>query len=118
MVTARRLMSGLPPLTRELVRAIDGMHTALDVERMGGMASVGGNPWGIQVQRFGRATAFASSVLATTYYNKVDAFSLDDAPLLDDIAAFFVRHQALTCSIGILPGEMDESLADRLSAYG
>ena len=107
-----------PSLSRELVRTLDGRHTALDVERMGGMARVVGNPWGIQVQRFGRATAFVSSAIPTAYYNKVDGFSAADGALLDDVAAFFIRHQALTCSMGVLPGDLDERLADRLSAYG
>ncbi|MFN0249588.1 MAG: N-acetyltransferase family protein [Kofleriaceae bacterium] len=94
------------------------MHTLLDEQRMGGMARVVGNPWGIQVGRFGRAKAFVSSAIPTAYYNKVDGFGAHDAALLDDVAAFFIQHQAMTCSMGILPGDLDERLADRLGAYG
>ncbi|GEM_PF-1239489 len=107
-----------PPLTRELVRTLDQMHTALDVDRMSGMARVTGNPWGIHIRQFGRATAFVSSSLPTAYYNKVDGFGATDGALLDDVAAFFIDHGALTCSMSILPGDLDERLADRLSAYG
>lgn len=105
-------------MTSSLVRELDGMQTALDHERIGRMAKIADNPFAIQIARFGRATAFASGTIATAYYNKVDGLGIAELPLLEDIGRFFVGAEAATCCIGILPGDLNVELADRLSAYG
>src|SRR5262249_40403895 len=97
---------------------LDNMHTLFDIDRLGGMARMEGNPWRIAMKRFGRATAFVSSAIPTSYYNKVLGLGIPELGLIDQIAAFFIGSQAPTCRIDFLPGDLDERIADRLSAFG
>jgi hypothetical protein len=108
----------IPALSRDLIRNLDNLHTELDRERIGGLLRMPGNPFGIAIERFGGATAFAARGIPTTYYNKVLGLSGDDRHLLREIGNFFGRHGSATIKVEVLPGSLDADLADRLSSYG
>lgn len=108
----------LPTLSTDLIHTLDNLHTELDRDRIGGMMRQPGNPFGISIERFGNATAFAARAIATTYYNKVVGMRGEDRHLVRDIAGFFARHGSPATKVEILPGTIDADLADRLSSYG
>jgi GNAT superfamily N-acetyltransferase len=108
----------LPTLTPDLIHTLDNLHTELDRDRIGGMMRQPGNPFGISIERFGNATAFAARAIATTYYNKVVGLRGEDRHLIRDIAGFFSRHGSPNTKVEILPGTIDADLGDRLASYG
>ncbi len=108
----------LPTLTPDLIHTLDNLHTELDRDRIGGLMRQPGNPFGISIERFGNATAFAARGIATTYYNKVLGLRGEDRHVIKDIAGFFARHGSPATKVEVLPGSIDADFADRLSSYG
>lgn len=108
----------LPTLSPDLIHTLDNLHTELDRDRIGGLMRQPGNPFGISIERFGNATAFAARGIQTTYYNKVVGLRSEDRHLVKDIAGFFARHGSPATKVEVLPGSIDAELADRLSSYG
>ncbi len=108
----------LPLLSPELVWKLDNVHTLFDLDRLGGLARLEGNPFRIEIQKFGRATAFTSPVINDTYYNKLLGFGAPDTEMLPLIASYVMAKAAPTLRVDLLPNEIDETVADSLTSFG
>lgn len=107
-------VSPLPHLTNSLIRRFEELEALTTEDRLRGMQAQPGNPWGIEIRRFGRATAFLARKIPVHQFNRVLGVGIEDLGLLDDLAAFG-RQSPVAFGIEILPGDLDEHLSKELS---
>jgi GNAT superfamily N-acetyltransferase len=111
-------MTDTPVLTQELARQIEQVDIDYTRSRLGGMQAAEGNPLGIEIRVFGGATAFLIRAWPDFWYgNRVLGLSPPDVPYLADMVAFFRQHD-LPFRLEIMPGNLDQELAGRLSDLG
>lgn len=100
-----------PLVTKELVR-----RTVCDYgdDRIRMFQEVPGNPYAIDIQHFGHVRATFSSDIR---YNAITGLGSGDEELLDKLV---ILYQARNCpiTIQIVPGFLNDSLAQRLAAHG
>jgi GNAT superfamily N-acetyltransferase len=107
----------LPHLTNELIRRLDGLDVLHTEHRMRGIQQQQGNPWGIAVATFGRATALMAQGLPNPFFNRVVGIGVDEVPLLDELIAF-CHANSPNFSFEFLPNDLTEEIADRLVREG
>jgi hypothetical protein len=108
-------MADAPALTIGLARGLAAAHETLHVEGMRATAALAGNPFGVEVRRFGRATATLSARLAVVeWYNRVVGLELQDARAIPEILAFF-RARGIRARFEIGPAELTSALALQLA---
>lgn len=108
----------LPAMTAELAQRIEQNDADYTTSRLAGMQRAEGNPLGIEIRRFGPATAFLIRTWPNFWYgNKV--LGLDPAGIahLDEITAFFQRYR-LDFRFEIKPGHLNDILGIRLYHLG
>ncbi len=92
-----------PVMTRELARRIQRVINALQVGGKRYLQQQPGNPYGIEIEQFGNATAYLAQAVKTVgWWNRVIGLEQEDAALIDDILAFFRAHR-LQCNIDMDP---------------
>ena len=80
----------LPVMTRQLARRIQKVLTASQLNGMLYLQQQAGNPYDIQIKRFGNATAYMARAIAPAkWWNRVINMEEEDAVYLDDILEFF-----------------------------
>lgn len=107
----------LPKLTNTLIRsfeALDALHTE---QRMQGIRTQDGNPWAIDIRRFGRATAFKAGKLPNPFFNRVVGLGFDEMALIENILSFY-DSDSVPFSIEFLPNDLNEELSRFLHAVG
>jgi GNAT superfamily N-acetyltransferase len=109
-------MSAAPVMSIALARRIAAAHEALHVEGMRAAAAIEGNPFEIEVRRFGRATAaIARKVPLVEWYNRVVGLEHPDARMLREVLAFYRAH-GIRARFEIGPAELTSALAVTLAA--
>ncbi|HTO52196.1 MAG TPA: GNAT family N-acetyltransferase [Myxococcota bacterium] len=109
-------MSSPPTLSIALSRQLSAAHEALHVEGMRAAEALAGNPFEIEVRRFGRATAsIARKVPLVEWYNRVVGLEQQDARQLRDMLAFYRTH-GVRARFEIGPAELTSALAVALAA--
>jgi hypothetical protein len=94
------------------------MLFALQVAGMEEVRRYPGNPFDVQVQRFGQATAYAAcAVPEGGWWNRVVGFTGETVPLLDEIMAFF-RPFRRSFYLDMGPTVLTEELARLLVERG
>lgn len=107
----------LPRLTSLLIRTFEEVDALTTEDRLRGMYEQPGNPWGIEIRRFERATAFVAKELPLSQFNRVIGVGPPEMPFLEDIVAFG-RQSPVDFTIEVLPGDLDDALSERLTAFG
>ncbi len=114
-VETKRVIGGLPALTNELIRrfeVIDALHAQ---QRMEGIRAQKNNPFGIEIGKFGRAIALKASELPSHFFNHVVGLGVPEQDLIGDLLQFY---GTTPFAIELLPNDINESLADKLTAHG
>lgn len=108
-------MPDAPTISIALARRLAAAHEALHVEGMRAAAALEGNPFEVEVRRFGRATATLSAKLAIVeWYNRVVGLELQDAAAIPEMLAFF-RARGIRARFEIGPAELTSALALQLA---
>ena len=68
--------------TKTLVELAMRADLVYVLQRMGVIAQRPGNPFGVAIQHFGRATALAASKLPSPSFNRVVGVTPEEAPLI------------------------------------
>jgi len=98
-----------------LARRLAVAHEALHIEGMRATAALEGNPFEVEVRRFGRATATLSAKLAMVeWYNRVVGLEHQDARVIPEMLAFF-RERGIRARFEIGPAELTSALALQLA---
>jgi GNAT superfamily N-acetyltransferase len=79
--------------------------------------SIPGNPYGIEIRRFGSATVLFSDAIPLSYYNRCMGLGPEDAGQIHDIVAFF-RERATPFRFDMNPFETTELTRTRLELHG
>lgn len=106
----------LPKLTNELIRSfeeIDAVHTR---QRMEGIQAQPNNPWGIDIRRFGRATAFKAEKLPNPFFNRVVGLGVDELPELHGLMSFYDGSGPF--SLELVPNDISPELGQQLHDFG
>ncbi len=108
-------MADAPTISIGLARSLAAAHEALHIEGMRATAALEGNPFEVEVRRFGRATATLSAKLAVVeWYNRVVGLELQDARAIPEILAFF-RTRGIRARFEIGPAVLTSALALQLA---
>ena len=108
-------MPDAPAMTIPFARQLAAAHETFHVEGMRAAEALPGNPFGIEVRRFGRAVATLSARLAVVeHVNRVVGLELADARALPEILAFF-RERGVRARFEIGPAELTSALAVQLA---
>lgn len=108
-------MSAAPRVTIELARHLAAAHEALHVEGLRAAAALEGNPFEIEIRRFGRATAALSrKVPMVEWYNRVVGLEQQDARALREILAWY-RPLGIRARFELGPAELTSALAVALA---
>lgn len=108
-------MSSAQTLSIPLARHFAAAHETLHVEGMRAAAALEGNPFEVEVRRFGRATAtIARKVPLVEWYNRVVGLEQQDARELRRMLAFYREH-GIRGRFEIGPAELTQALAVTLA---
>jgi hypothetical protein len=108
----------VPIMTQELSDRIEQSKSDYIESWMQGMRERPGNPFGVAIQRFGRARAFAARNLAHVgLFNRVIGIGPEHAAQLDDIIRFY-EVQGVPYRIDINPYRVSPELLTGLTDYG
>ena len=108
-----------PHLTPALIARAEEFQARFHAARMGALADVPGNPFGVEVRFFGCGFGVACKVRHPLLRgkNRIHGFGAADGGILDDLLRFY-REDGLPCSLSVPHGEMTEALFARLAAAG
>jgi Acetyltransferase (GNAT) domain len=108
----------LPVMTRQLAQRIQRVLKSLQISSTLQAQQQPGNPCGIQIQRFGNATAHMATAITTAdWCNRVVGFDDEGIEHLDEIRAFF-QQQHLRFNIDMNPTTFTPELSRRLTENG
>jgi hypothetical protein len=108
----------VPVMTAQLASRLQQALTSLTVAGLASTQQQPGNPFGIELRRFGSATAIlAERAPADGWWNRVVGLLPADADLIDDIVAFYRQH-GRRCHIDLNPLTLTEAVARRLVGHG
>jgi len=108
----------VPMMTRQLASRLHQALTSLTVAGLSSAQQQPGNPFGIEIRRFGSLTAIlAARAPADGWWNRVVGLQPADAAIVDDIVAFYREH-GRRCHVDLDPLTLTEAIARRLAARG
>jgi ribosomal protein S18 acetylase RimI-like enzyme len=108
-------MADVATISIALARKLASAHEVLHVEGMRATAALEGNPFEVEIRRFGRATATLSAKLAIVeWYNRVVGLELQDARAIPEMLTFF-RTRGIRARFEIGPAELTSALALQLA---
>jgi GNAT superfamily N-acetyltransferase len=109
-------VSSAPPITIALARRLASAHERLHAEGMRAAAELEGNPFDIELRRFGNATAtIARKIPLVEWYNRVVGIEQQDARALPAMLAFYREH-GIRARFELGPAELTSALAVALAA--
>ena len=108
-----------PHITSQLVARAERFQARFHAARMGALADLPGNPFGVEVQKFGSGFGAACKVCHPMLRgkNRIHGVGAADIESLDDLLRFY-REDGLPCSLSVLYGEITEGLFSRLASVG
>ena len=107
----------VPVMTKQLAKRVHHSLTSLTVAGLASAQQQPGNPFGIELRRFGSATAIlAARAPADGWWNRVVGLQPDDASQIDDIVAFY-RKYGRRCHVDLEPLTLTEAITSRLAAH-
>jgi len=108
-----------PHLTPQLIARAERFLARFHTARMGALAALPGDPFGVEVRRFGSGDGVACKVRHPLLRgkNRVYGLGADDMSGLDDLLRFY-RADGLPFSLTVLHGGMSEALFARLTSAG
>lgn len=104
-----------PLITPELIARIERFHLRFNRARMDALLNLPGNPYQVEIQQFGSATAFKTRSPLLRGKNRIMGFGADDMPHLHDALQFF-RVDGLRCTLSVPHSQMTPPLFSRLCA--
>ena len=108
----------VPVMTKPLASRLHQALVSLTVAGLSSTQQQHGNPFGIEIRRFGSATAILAAKAPTDgWWNRVVGLLPADADLIDDIVAFYREH-GRRCHVDLDPLTLTEAIARRLAAHG
>ncbi len=106
-----------PLITPDLIARIEQFHLRFSLARMEALQALPGNPYAVEIQRFGNALAFKTHSPLLRGKNRIQGFRAEDVPYLHEALNFF-RKDDLRCTLGVSYGQMTQDLFMQLSAEG
>ncbi len=106
-------------ITPELIAHAEQFQACFHAARMGTLAALPSNPFGLEVRFFGCGFGVACKARHPLLRgkNRIHGFGAADGGILDDLLRFY-RNDGLPCSLSVLHGEMNEALFARLVSAG
>ncbi|RXZ81311.1 N-acetyltransferase [Paenibacillaceae bacterium] len=107
----------LPVICKKLAARIELSETAFFTSRISSIEDRSGNPEGIEIRKFGQATAFFSATMPWGVFNCVKGFAAEDADKLVEIISFYkARNRAFQLDVN--PAGCSPQLVKALIAGG
>ena len=107
----------LPLLTKELANLIEQADLDTMQGRLEACLKREGNPVGVEIRRFGSATALYARDIPITDFNKVLNFGPDNVGHLDEMIAFFAERN-MPFAIDVIPSRTSPELFAALHERG
>jgi len=96
-------------LTPHLIARAERFQARFHAARMGALADLPGNPFGVEICPFGDGVACKIRHPLLRGKNRIHGFGVADMDALDDLLHFY-REDGLPCSLTVVQGGMTEAL--------
>ena len=96
----------LPIVDRNFTRQLEQSETEALLSRLTAIGEKPGNPYGVDIQKFGNATAFMVKGMPGPYFNSVRGLESKDIHWIDEILRFY-NERRVTCCIHLHPDALD-----------
>src|SRR5690349_8995375 len=107
----------VPILSIDLAKRVEASEIDIITSRLGAFAEREGNPMGVKIRRFGKATAFSIRNLPLTSYNTVLGIGAGDEDHIEEIIAYY-QTQGVPFQFEISPGSTSPELLRILAMHG
>ncbi|MFC5403233.1 GNAT family N-acetyltransferase [Cohnella soli] len=107
----------LPVINEELAARIVQSETDYFISRISSIGERDGNPEGVEVRKFGSATAFYIRTMPWGLFNSVKGFSQDDSDKLEEMIAFY-RERDRAFQLDINPIGVHSETLKQLAVNG
>ena len=106
-------------VNKELIARIDRFGAVFNLARFSALAALPGNPFGVEIRRFGTSEGAAVKIRHPLLRgkNRIYGFRAADSGLLNELLDFY-RADALSCTAFVPYGEMNPTLFQRLAQAG
>ncbi|MBW7477322.1 N-acetyltransferase [Paenibacillus oenotherae] len=110
-------MLKLPVINGELAQRIQQSEIDYFTSRISSIGERNGNPEGVEMKRFGQATAFYIRTMPWPLFNSVKGFSCEDVGHLEAILAFY-RERERSFQLDINPAGSSPGMLRALAEHG
>jgi GNAT superfamily N-acetyltransferase len=109
----------IPHVTPGLIDRIDTFNASFHTARMSAVASLDGNPFGVEILAFGNTHGVACKILHPFLRgkNRIIGFTPEDCDHLDGLLKWY-RDENLSCSLSVRHGQMTDVLFGCLVGAG
>ncbi|KAA0547157.1 GNAT family N-acetyltransferase [Bacillus sp. BGMRC 2118] len=104
-------------VTRELSERLEVSETDCLFSRLSAIRDIEGNSMGVEIKKFGNATAFSVKNIPGPSYNQVKGLKNGDEQYLEQIIAFY-REREIHFQFEITPGNISGELLKQLNHLG
>ncbi|MFD2044177.1 GNAT family N-acetyltransferase [Ornithinibacillus salinisoli] len=104
-------------LNKEFANSLEKSEVIVLNSRLTGIQERAGNPMGVEVKKFGNATAFTAQGIPGPSYNTVKGITGDDVAYLDEIISFY-QDKDIPVRFEISPASATLELFQRLHKQG
>ncbi|MEK8132763.1 GNAT family N-acetyltransferase [Paenibacillus filicis] len=104
-------------LSEATIRIVEKSEIDYMTDRMSAIREREGNPEGVELRKFGEATAFYSRTMAWPSFNTVKGLRDAELPFLEEIVSFF-RERERKPQIELVPSQCGQPLLARLHELG
>ena len=104
-------------VTNELSKWIEDIETDAIYSRLSRIESVIDNPMGVEIRKYGNATAFSVQHIPGPAFNKVKGMMDEDLPFLNDVVDFY-NAKGTPARFEITPAHATSTLYSALKSYG
>lgn len=103
-------------VNRELVKTLEESEIEVLVSRLTEIQKIEGNPMGVEICRFGNATAFSVKHIPGPSFNTVKGLQDDDKKQIDKILEFY-KQKGIPVQLELTPSHVSAELLTILNEY-
>lgn len=110
-------MLPFPVVTKALAEQLEQSEIDYMVSRVTAIREREGNPEGVELKKFGKATAFYIKTMPWGSFNTVKGITLEDLDKVDEIIDFY-HERDRQCQFEIIPSKSNSELLQYLASRG
>lgn len=104
-------------LNKRLAEAVEQSETDELFSRLSSIKEISGNPMGVEIQKFGNATAFSVKNIPGPSFNTVKGLTDEDKKMIPEIIEFY-SNKEIPVKFEVTPSQSSSELLEQLAKAG